>query len=260
MSLAAVVIAAKTDAIDVVMPTPVPIARTVLPHLDVQRVRSLRGECDGGADRFKHTGRVDPPACGPRGHLVLRARAQLHPRLVRQGVVERVEKFLTCRTRFAPWKLSLIPRMPGASGRTPTSLRCRRGPGERRGCPASRGFGVWRSHRDYCHFQRVSFPIVTDASRVFPLARWSPRAVRTSHQMDRSESPCTHVAGVKLLDPGGTVKGPTTHLAGVWFRSSSITTNELSGAMATKSMRPPRLVSTDESPVNGNRKLHTFGN
>ena len=127
MSLAAVVIAAKTDAIDVVVPTP--IARTVLPHLDVQRVRSLRGECDGGADRFKHTGRVDPPAFGPRGHLVLRARAQLHPRLVRQGVVERVEKFLTCRTRFAPWKLSLIPRMPRASGRTPTSLRCRCGPG-----------------------------------------------------------------------------------------------------------------------------------
>ena len=150
------------------MPTPAPIARTFFPHLDVQRVRSLRGECDVGAGRFKHTGRVDPPACGPRGHLVLRARAKLHPRLVRQGVVERVEKFLTCRTRFAPWKLSLIPRMPGASGRTPTSLRCRCGPGEWRGCPASGGFGAWRNHSEYRHSQRVSFPIVTDAARVFP--------------------------------------------------------------------------------------------
>ncbi len=56
-----------------------------------------------------------------------------------------------------------------------------------------------------------------------PLPRWSPRAVRTSHQMDRSESPCTHVAGVQLLEPGCTVTGPTIHLAGLWFRSSSIT-------------------------------------
>ena len=143
--------------------------------------RSLRGECDVGAGRFKHTGRVDPPAFGPRGHLVLRARAQLHPRLVRQGVVERVEKFLTSRTRFAPWKLSLIPRMPGASGRTLTSLRCRRGPREWRGwCPASGGLGAWRHHSEYRHSQRVSFPIVMDAARVFLLPRWSPRAVRTA--------------------------------------------------------------------------------
>ena len=85
---------------------------------------------------------MDPPACGPRGHLVLRARAKLHPRLVRQGVVERVEKFLTSRTRFVTWKLSLIPRMPGASGRIPTSLRCRRGPGHFSGC--------LRDHHGHC--------------------------------------------------------------------------------------------------------------
>ena len=150
-------------------------------------------------------------------------------------------------TRSGEVRLAIWDEMDLAAG-VWTILRCRRGPEEWRGCPASGGLGAWRNHSEYRHSQRLSFRIVTDAARVFPLPRWSPRAVRTSHQMDRSESPCTHVAAVHLLDPGGTVKGPTTHLVGVWFRSSSITTNEPSGAMATRSMRPPRLVSPDQSP------------
>ena len=72
------------------------------------------------------------------------------------------------------WKLSLIPSMLGVSGPTPTSLRCRRGPREWRGCPASGGLGAWRNHSEYRHSQRVSFRIVTDAARVFPASPMVP--------------------------------------------------------------------------------------
>ena len=64
--------------------------------------------------------------------------------------------------------------MLGASGPTPTSLRCRRGPGEWRGCPASGGLGAWRNHSEYRHSQRLSFRIVTDAARVVPASSMVP--------------------------------------------------------------------------------------
>ena len=136
--------------------------------------------------------------------------------------------------------------MPDPSRRTPTSLRCRRGPGGWSGCPASGGLGTWRNHSDIvtlnachsglCRTLPVSSPLVAEGGADQPPD--GPTRV-----------PVYSCRWVKLLDPGGTVKGPTTHLADVWFRSSSITTNELSEAMATRSMRPPRLVSTDESPA-----------